>query len=284
MGTNVVESISLDLSQIRELQLSPNAFMNTSRLKFLKFYNPEYHESYSVQDKVHLFQGLELLPKELKSLPSNFNPDCLVELEMPHSNIEHFWTKNQPLENLRGTDHSYSQRLIEAPIVSEVTNCGVHAEEDVKSTKSHNGIDRSSDQAECVESKRDVESTKSRNDIDSFGDQAERVVSKREVESTKSHDNIDISGDQADHNNINGFGDQVESVESERDMESTKSRNDIIDSSSNQAERVKSGRDGISEDKEEDPNSKPKLEEPKVEKHCKCLLCNCFSFLFQRWN
>ncbi|KAH7565738.1 hypothetical protein JRO89_XS08G0009300 [Xanthoceras sorbifolium] len=63
------------------------------------------------------------------------------------------------------------------------------------------------------------------------------------------------------------------------DMESTEICNDI-DSSGDQAERVESERDSISEDDEEDPN----LEEPEVDEHCNCLLFNCFSFLFQRWN
>ncbi|KAL5818219.1 hypothetical protein ACOSQ3_022116 [Xanthoceras sorbifolium] len=133
IGTNVVESISLDLSQIRELQLSPDAFMKMRKLKFLKLYSSQYHEGYSELDKVHLFQGLELLPEELrylhwhgyplKSLPSNFNPEWLVELEMPHSNVEHLWTENQPpLENLRRINLSYSENLIEAPYISEVSN------------------------------------------------------------------------------------------------------------------------------------------------------------------
>ncbi|KAL5753549.1 hypothetical protein ACOSP7_021769 [Xanthoceras sorbifolium] len=133
IGTNVVESISLDLSQIRELQLSPDAFMKMRKLKFLKFYSSEYYEGYIEQDKVHLFQGLKLLPEELrylhwhgyplKSLPSNFNPERLVELEMPHSNVEHLWTENQPpLENLRRMDLSNSENLIEAPYISEASN------------------------------------------------------------------------------------------------------------------------------------------------------------------
>ncbi|KAK3212006.1 hypothetical protein Dsin_016712 [Dipteronia sinensis] len=106
-GTNVVESISLDLSQINELQLCPDAFTKMSRLKFLKFYSSQYHEGLSEEDKVHLFQGLELLPEELrylhwhryplKSLPSNFNPERLVEFEMPHSNIEQLWKEIQDL-------------------------------------------------------------------------------------------------------------------------------------------------------------------------------------------
>ncbi|KAL5818223.1 hypothetical protein ACOSQ3_022120 [Xanthoceras sorbifolium] len=132
IGTNAVESISLDLSQIRELQLSPDAFMEMNRIKFLKFYSSEYREGYSEQDRVHLVQGLEVLPEKLryfhwhryplKSLPSNFNPNRLVELEMPHSNVEHLWTENQPLKNLRRIDLSYSQHLIEAPNISQVPN------------------------------------------------------------------------------------------------------------------------------------------------------------------
>ncbi|KAK4840996.1 hypothetical protein QYF36_023403 [Acer negundo] len=134
IGGNVVESITLDLSQISDqLHLSHDVFMRLPGLKFLKFYNHQYYEGYNEKDTVQLDQGLELLPDELrylhwhryplKSLPSNFNPDRLVELEMPYSNIEQLISKeNKPLENLRRIDLSYSKHLTEAPNTSQVPN------------------------------------------------------------------------------------------------------------------------------------------------------------------
>ncbi|KAK2655841.1 hypothetical protein Ddye_008893 [Dipteronia dyeriana] len=134
IGESVVESITLDLSQISDqLHLSHDAFIRLPGLKFLKFYNHQYYEGYKEKDRVQLDQGLELLPDELrylhwhryplKSLPSNFNPDRLVELEMRYSNIEQLISKeNKPLENLRRIDLSYSEHLTEAPNTSQVPN------------------------------------------------------------------------------------------------------------------------------------------------------------------
>ncbi|KAL5751566.1 hypothetical protein ACOSQ2_022073 [Xanthoceras sorbifolium] len=138
IGTNAVESISLDLSQISDqLQLSHDAFMRMPGLKFLKFYNYQHYGGYNEKDQVQLHQGLELLPDELrylhwhryplKSLPSNFKPDHLVELEMPYSKIEQLWKDNQPLENLRRIDLSYSRHLMEAPNISQVSNLEIMA-------------------------------------------------------------------------------------------------------------------------------------------------------------
>ncbi|KAK0597838.1 hypothetical protein LWI29_029085 [Acer saccharum] len=54
---------------------------------------------------VHLREGLELLPDELRylhwhrypltCLPSEFDPENLVELQMHHSSVEHLWEENQ---------------------------------------------------------------------------------------------------------------------------------------------------------------------------------------------
>lgn len=100
-----MESISLDLSHVNELHLSPDGFKNMHKLKFLKLYSSDYSGGYAEEDKVHLSQGLELLPDELRylhwhrfplnSLPANFDPKHLFELEMHHSNVEHLWEDNK---------------------------------------------------------------------------------------------------------------------------------------------------------------------------------------------
>ncbi|KAL5845582.1 hypothetical protein ACOSQ3_009106 [Xanthoceras sorbifolium] len=132
-GTNAVESISLDLSQINELHLNSDAFMRMQRLRFLKVHSSRYTKGNKENDMVHLRQGLELLPDELRylhwhryplrSMPSKFKPENLVELKMHHSNVEHLWKGNQcNLENLRRIDLSYSQHLIESPNLSRASN------------------------------------------------------------------------------------------------------------------------------------------------------------------
>lgn len=104
-GSEAVESISLDLSKTSELHLRSDAFVGMHQLRLLKFFSSSYREGYVEEDKVHLCQGLEILSNELrylhwhryplKSLPSNFNPENLVELDMHHSNLEHLWEEMQ---------------------------------------------------------------------------------------------------------------------------------------------------------------------------------------------
>lgn len=100
-GSEAVESISLDMSKVSELHLSSDAFGKMHQLRLLKFFSSYYNKGYTEDDTVHLCQGLKILSNELrylywhryplKSLPSSFNPENLVELNMHHSNVEHLW-------------------------------------------------------------------------------------------------------------------------------------------------------------------------------------------------
>ncbi|KDO42944.1 hypothetical protein CISIN_1g044535mg, partial [Citrus sinensis] len=131
-GSEAVESISLDLSKTSELHLRSDAFVGMHQLRLLKFFSSSYREGYVEEDKVHLCQGLEILSNELrylhwhryplKSLPSNFNPENLVELDMHHSNLEHLWEEMQHALNLRRIDLSYSLHLNETPDLSSARN------------------------------------------------------------------------------------------------------------------------------------------------------------------
>ncbi|TXG60462.1 hypothetical protein EZV62_015035 [Acer yangbiense] len=122
-GTSAVESISLDLSQISELYLSPDTFMRMPRLKLLKLYNWHKEMDFKVQ---LLCEGL---PDELrylswhgyplKSLPIKFNPNLLVELEMYESNIQHLWKDTKFLGNLRRIGLFKCKQLTEVPDLSQ---------------------------------------------------------------------------------------------------------------------------------------------------------------------
>ncbi|TXG64972.1 hypothetical protein EZV62_011966 [Acer yangbiense] len=125
--------MSLDLSQINELHLNSDAFMRMQRLRFLKFYSCHYNKGKKENDKVQLCEGLEELPDELRylhwhryplrSLPSKFKPENLVDLQMHHSNVEYLWNENQyNLEKLRRIDLSHSQHLTEIPNLSGASN------------------------------------------------------------------------------------------------------------------------------------------------------------------
>ncbi|TQE09473.1 hypothetical protein C1H46_004966 [Malus baccata] len=55
---------------------------------------------------------------QLKSLPSEFSPDNLVELRMPYSGVEQLWNKGQKLGNLKVMDLSHSMHLTKVPDLS----------------------------------------------------------------------------------------------------------------------------------------------------------------------
>ncbi|KAK2665676.1 hypothetical protein Ddye_004250 [Dipteronia dyeriana] len=107
--------------------------MRMQRLRFLKFYSSRYYKGKKENDKVQIREEFEELPDELrylhwhryplKSLPSKFNPENLVDLQMHHSNVEHLWNENQyNLEKLRRIDLRHSQHLTEIPNLSGASN------------------------------------------------------------------------------------------------------------------------------------------------------------------
>ena len=79
--------------------------MRMNRLRFLKFYSSHYSKGNEENDKVQLREILEELPDELRylhwhrypwrCLPSKFDPENLVKLQMHHSNVEHLLKENQ---------------------------------------------------------------------------------------------------------------------------------------------------------------------------------------------
>lgn len=72
-----------------------------SNLRFLKLYMPEHDGIPIMNSKVHVDQGLEYLPEKLrylhwykyplKSLPSDFDPENLVALNLPYSKVKQIW-------------------------------------------------------------------------------------------------------------------------------------------------------------------------------------------------
>ena len=91
----------MDLSKIEEINLDPRAFTNMSNVRLLKFYISGHFDISKMSSKVHLQQGLENLPEELrylywhgyplKTLPLDFVPQNLIELNFPYSKVEQIW-------------------------------------------------------------------------------------------------------------------------------------------------------------------------------------------------
>jgi hypothetical protein len=97
-GTDSIESIALDMSQIKEVTLRPQTFDRMYKLRLLNFYVPSHGKR---RTNVHISRSLECLPDELsylrwdffplKSLPPSFCAEKLVELDLKHSLVEKLW-------------------------------------------------------------------------------------------------------------------------------------------------------------------------------------------------
>ncbi|KAG8660903.1 disease resistance protein RUN1 isoform X2 [Manihot esculenta] len=119
-GTAAVEMMTFNLLRQKEVNLSAKAFSQMKKLRLLKISN------------VQLSKGLEFLSNELrllewhgyplKSLPLCFNPEKLVELNMPYSCIKHLWNDNITLYMLKFVNLSHSQALRRIPDLSGLPN------------------------------------------------------------------------------------------------------------------------------------------------------------------
>ncbi|XP_058779834.1 disease resistance protein RPV1-like [Vicia villosa] len=114
MGTNNnVKAIVLDQKK-NFSKCRAEGFSNMSNLVLLML----YHNNFS--------GNLDFLSNNLRyllwhgypftSLPSNFEPDYLVELNMPDSSIQRLWEGRKELPNLKRMDLSNSKYLIETPM------------------------------------------------------------------------------------------------------------------------------------------------------------------------
>ncbi|XP_068319630.1 disease resistance protein RUN1-like [Pyrus communis] len=136
-GTPTVQCISFDTSNFTRLELcgSPSKKMSNLRLLIihdsrLRLYDlPRWIQLVYNAGLFDLSQGLQSLPNSLrylywqgyrlKSLPSNFSPQNLVELRMPESFVgAELWSKNQNLGNLKVIELSFCEHLTEVPDLS----------------------------------------------------------------------------------------------------------------------------------------------------------------------
>nr|KYP60431.1 TMV resistance protein N [Cajanus cajan] len=124
-GTDFVEGIILDLEKLAgDLYLSSDSLARMTNMRFLKIYRQKWGRKFSL----YLPNGLESLSYKLrylewegfclKSLPSNFCAEQLVELHMWDSKLKKLWDGVQNLVNLKTIDLDYSQDLFEIPDLS----------------------------------------------------------------------------------------------------------------------------------------------------------------------
>ncbi|CAK7329111.1 unnamed protein product [Dovyalis caffra] len=123
LGTETVQAISLDMSKIQEMKLSPRVFKQMCNLRLVEFYFPEMGDyEISRRESELLFpKGLEFLSKRLRilrwdccpleSMPSKFCPTNLVQLQMRNSSNLELWNEVSPLMNLKQLEVTGSSKL-----------------------------------------------------------------------------------------------------------------------------------------------------------------------------
>ncbi|XP_050253162.1 disease resistance-like protein DSC1 isoform X2 [Quercus robur] len=131
IGTKFVEGIVLKTPTIKKEHLSVEAFSKMKNLRFLKIGCVQPPQDL-ISGPIQLPQGLNYLSDELrvldwhgyplKSLPTSFQPNKLVELRMQCSDIKQLWKGIMILNELKLIDLSNSQNLIEIPDLSGAPN------------------------------------------------------------------------------------------------------------------------------------------------------------------
>ncbi|KAL0644772.1 hypothetical protein Bca4012_043062 [Brassica carinata] len=130
-GTEAIEGMFLDTSYLN-LDIKPGAFVNMLNLRLLKIYcsNPE------IRPVIKISKGfLHSLPNELRllhwenypleSLPQNFDPRHLVEINMPYGQLQKLWGGTNNLEKLRTVRLCNSQQLIDIDDILKAQNIEV---------------------------------------------------------------------------------------------------------------------------------------------------------------
>ncbi|VVB15000.1 unnamed protein product [Arabis nemorensis] len=90
-------------------------------LRYLKIYNTNCPQEFEGDIKLNFPEGLQLPLNEvrylhwlkfpLKEVPSDFNPDNLVDLKLPYSEIERVWEHNMDAPKLKWVNLNHSRKL-----------------------------------------------------------------------------------------------------------------------------------------------------------------------------
>ncbi|CAN6722752.1 unnamed protein product [Malus baccata var. baccata] len=151
-STKAIESIVLDLSnKSEEVYLNAEAFVGMTRLRLLrishfgdgdlirrrsgdlKYLSHMQHLSGDLKYLSHELRCLIWHGCPLKSLPSNFHPNNLVDLDMQYSNIQQLWEGTKHLKWLKYINLNHSQYLERTPNLTEAKNLEALFLEDCKS-------------------------------------------------------------------------------------------------------------------------------------------------------
>ncbi|GMY39807.1 TMV resistance protein N-like [Fagus crenata] len=119
-GTKAIQGIVLYFSEPKKVDWNPEGFSKMQYLKLLKISGVQL-----IHDLKHLPNSLRYLDWSgcpLKSLPSSFQSNELIELCMRNSNIERLWKGTKSFEKLKFIHLDSSYKLIETPDLTKVPN------------------------------------------------------------------------------------------------------------------------------------------------------------------
>ncbi|KAK2449051.1 disease resistance protein RUN1 [Trifolium repens] len=116
----LIHKFELEERKAEDLHLKSNSFTEMSEMRFLKFYYGKcngtsniYLPENSLDSLSDKLRYLEWHRYCLKSLPSQFSANFLVELSMPYSNLQKLWDGVKNLANLKEIDLRFNNELVE---------------------------------------------------------------------------------------------------------------------------------------------------------------------------
>ncbi|CAJ2634070.1 unnamed protein product [Trifolium pratense] len=117
----VLKRYSSEIDEIQAMStLRAENLAQMNRLKLLILQNLNFSGSLNFLSSELGYLRWDKYP--FTCLPSSFEPDKLVELILPHSNIRQLWEGTKPLHNLTRLDLSHSKNLIMMPCFLEIPN------------------------------------------------------------------------------------------------------------------------------------------------------------------
>ncbi|XP_024182658.1 disease resistance protein RPP2B-like [Rosa chinensis] len=119
-GTDAIQGIVMDLPELEMAHWHPEAFSNLSKLTLLHIHNVNLSKGLTcLSSSLRL---VEWIGYPLRSLPQNFKPDELIELNLCHSNIDQLWKGKQCLDKLKLLKLCHSHNIVKTPDFTGVQN------------------------------------------------------------------------------------------------------------------------------------------------------------------
>ncbi|KAL6315878.1 hypothetical protein AAG906_012214 [Vitis piasezkii] len=128
MGTEAIKGMLFNVSIPKQIHITTKSFAMMKNLRLLKIYSHLKSTSAREDNRVKLSKDFEFPSCELRylywqgypleSLPSSFDAEDLVELDMCYSSLKQLWENDMLLEKLNTIRLSCSQHLIEIPDIS----------------------------------------------------------------------------------------------------------------------------------------------------------------------